>query len=315
MMNWRKSMKISEFQAGSNIEATLLVKSVTQGVTNKGSAYLSLVLQDSSGLIDAKVWDASEDLLKEMKAGNIYDIKANVINYKNVNQLKIESLQLNENYDITLLLRSSLYSKEELQKEVKSYIEKIKHPDIYKIVVELMKEYHEVYFEFPAAMSNHHNYVRGLSEHVVTMLRSAYALSQIYDFLNTDLLYSGIILHDLGKCIELSGPVTTTYTIEGNLIGHISIIAGKIEKIISEHHLDSEMVLLLKHIVLSHHGKLEFGSPVLPQIPEAEIIHYIDNIDARMNAIRQAYDSLEEGNFTPRIFALENRSFYKPKYE
>lgn len=308
-------MKISEFESGNTIEATLLVKSVNQGVTNKGSAYLSLVFQDSSGLIDAKLWDASEALIQEMKPGNIYNVKASVINYKNVNQLKIESLKLDENYDIANLLRSSSFSKEELQIEIKSYIELIKHPHLHKIVVELLKEYHESYFEFPAAMSNHHNYVRGLSEHVVTMLRSAKALASIYTFLNTDLLYAGIILHDLGKLIELSGPIATTYTLEGNLLGHISIVVGKMEKIIDKFNLDSEVVLLLKHVVLAHHGKLEFGSPVLPQIPEAEIIHYIDNIDARMNAIRQAFELIEEGNFTPRLFALENRSFYKAKDE
>ncbi len=308
-------MKINEFESGNTIEATLLVKSVNQGVTNKGSAYLSLVFQDSSGLIDAKLWDASEALIQEMKPGNIYDVRANVIHYKNVNQLKIESLKLNETYDITNLLRSSSFSKEELQAEIKSYIELIKHPHVHKIVVELLKEYHESYFEFPAAMSNHHNYVRGLSEHVVTMLRSAKALASIYTFLNTDLLYAGIILHDLGKLIELSGPIATTYTLEGNLLGHISIVVGKMEKIIDKFNLDSEVVLLLKHVVLAHHGKLEFGSPVLPQIPEAEIIHYIDNIDARMNAIRQAFEPLDAGNFTPRIFALENRSFYKAKQD
>lgn len=308
-------MKINEFESGNTIEATLLVKSVNQGVTNKGSAYLSLVFQDSSGLIDAKLWDTSEALIQEMKPGNIYDVKANVINYKNVNQLKIESLKLNETYDITNLLRSSSFSKEELQAEIKSYIELIKNPHVHKIVIELLKEYHESYFEFPAAMSNHHNYVRGLSEHVVTMLRSAKALASIYTFLNTDLLYAGIILHDLGKLIELSGPIATTYTLEGNLLGHISIVVGKMEKIIDKFNLDSEVVLLLKHVVLAHHGKLEFGSPVLPQIPEAEIIHYIDNIDARMNAIRQAFEPLDAGNFTPRIFALENRSFYKAKQD
>lgn len=308
-------MKINEFTSGLNIEETFLIKSVTQGITNKGSAYLSLVLQDDTGSIDAKFWDVSEALLAEVKAGLIYTIKANVINYKNVNQLKIETMTLNEDYDITFLLRSSIYSKEVLQAELKSYIERIKHPHLHKIVVELLKIYHNDYFDYPAAMSNHHNYVRGLSEHVVSMLKTSEALSQIYPQLNTDLLFAGIILHDLGKCIELSGPVATTYTIEGNLVGHISIVAGKIDVIKEKFNLDSEMVLLLKHIVLSHHGKLEFGSPVLPLIPEAELIHYIDNIDARMNAIRQAYETVEEGNFTQRIFALEGRSFYKPKYE
>lgn len=109
----------------------------------------------------------------------------------------------------------------------------------------------------------------------------------------------------------MSGALATSYTMEGTLLGHISIIVGKIDQIIDRFQLSGESLILLKHIVLSHHGKLEFGSPVLPNIPEAEIIHYIDNIDARMNAIQQAFAQVESGSFTPRIFALENRSFYK----
>lgn len=114
------------------------------------------------------------------------------------------------------------------------------------------------------------------------MLRQAKALCDIYPILNRSLLYSGIILHDLGKVKELSGPVATTYTVEGNLLGHISIISDEISQVAKEHNIEGEEVMLLRHLVLSHHGKLEYGSPKLPMVKEAEVLHFIDNLDARM---------------------------------
>lgn len=306
-------MKINEFVNGSMIEEVLLVKSFNQGVTTKGNPYLSIVLQDSSGDIDGKYWDVPSDLLNEIQPGNAYLVTGNVISYKNMNQLKIESMTFQPHVEASEFVRSSEYSKELLQTFIKQQIERIDDEVIKKVVIELLKIYHNDYFEYPAAMRNHHDFVRGLSEHVVTMLKSANALMEIYPFLNRSLVIGGIILHDLGKVLELSGPIATTYTLEGNLLGHISIIVGKIDVIAEKHKLQSESLLLLKHVILAHHGKLEYGSPVLPLIPEAEFIHYIDNIDARMNALKQAFEQIEEGNFTPRIFALENRSFYKAK--
>ncbi|MGN1344170.1 MAG: HD domain-containing protein, partial [Traorella sp.] len=120
-------------------------------------------------------------------------------------------------------------------------------------------------------------------------------------------------LHDIGKCEELSGPVITEYTIEGRLLGHISIMQAIVMQVAKENHLEGEEVMLVRHMILAHHGEYEYGSPVLPMIPEAEILHYIDNIDARMNVFSKIYDGVEDGEFTPRQFALENRAFYKSK--
>lgn len=305
--------KRNTIQPNENIIIPLMVKSVNQGITVKGKPYLSLVLQDNTGIIDGKFWDATEADIKNIVAGSVYLTKAAVLLYKESTQLKIESMEKIEEYDPSEFLRASIYSKEELANQIRMHINEIKDKDIRLVVIELFKEYHEAFFEFPAAMTNHHNYVRGLAEHVTTMIKIAKELCNIYPMLNRDLLIGAIILHDLGKVIELSGPVATIYTVEGRLLGHISIIVGKIDAIIEKFNLNSESVLLLKHAVLAHHGKLEFGSPVLPLIPEAEILHFIDNIDARMNAMNQALQDVEEGSFTQRIFALENRSFYKAK--
>ncbi|MEG0290377.1 MAG: HD domain-containing protein, partial [Erysipelotrichaceae bacterium] len=123
----------------------------------------------------------------------------------------------------------------------------------------------------------------------------------------------GVLVHDLGKLIELSGPVITEYTLEGKLLGHISIMQAKLTSVAKEQKIEGEEVTLLRHMILSHHGVYEYGSPVLPMIPEAEILYFIDNMDARMNTMEKALNQVEPGEFTPRIFALENRMFYKSK--
>ena len=125
--------------------------------------------------------------------------------------------------------------------------------------------------------------------------------------------FAGITLHDLGKTVELSGPVVPEYTIEGKLLGHISISQAMIKEMADKMNIEGEEVTLLQHIILSHHGKNEFGSPILPQIKEAEVIYLIDNMDARINMLDKALETVEPGGFSKRVFALENRAFYKPK--
>src|SRR5690625_729082 len=182
-----------------------------------------------------------------------------------------------------------------------------------RIVRQLLNKYGREFLTFPAAMTNHHDFVSGLAYHVHYMLRTAEALCDIYPSLNRSLLYSGIILHDIGKVKELSGPIGTTYTTEGNLIGHIVIAVEEISMIAAELEIEGEEVLLLKHLILSHHGKLEYGSPKVPMLKEAEILHFIDNIDARMMMMDKHLDNTDKGKFTDRIFPLENRNLYKPE--
>ncbi|HHV5986031.1 TPA: HD domain-containing protein, partial [Streptococcus agalactiae] len=154
----------------------------------------------------------------------------------------------------------------------------------------------------------------GLAYHTATMVRLADSIGDIYPELNKSLMFAGIMLHDLAKVIELSGPDNTEYTIRGNLIGHISLIDEELTKILAELNIDDtkEEVTVLRHVILSHHGQLEYGSPVRPRIMEAEIIHMIDNIDANMMMMTTALNRVNEGEMTNRIFAMDNRSFYKP---
>ena len=135
----------------------------------------------------------------------------------------------------------------------------------------------------------------------------------VYSELNADLLYAGILLHDIGKTVELSGPVVPSYTFEGQMLGHISIAQSMVYAAAKELNIEGEEVTLLQHMILSHHGKNEFGSPVLPQIREAEMLHMIDNMDARMNMFDKTLETLEAGETSKRVFSLDNRMIYKPK--
>ena len=143
------------------------------------------------------------------------------------------------------------------------------------------------------------------------MLHLANSMCENYKSLNRDLLISGVLLHDIGKVIELkTGPVTE-YTVEGKLLGHISISQTIIQQTADQLQIEGQEVTLLRHMVLSHHGQYEFGSPVLPMLIEAEALHFIDDIDAKLTMIEKELQTVKPNEFTSRLFALDNRSFYK----
>lgn len=309
---------ITQYEVGETVDVFLLIKQSAKGVTTTGNPFMSLVLQDKSGDIEAKLWDTKDEHEKLYASETIVRVGGEIHNYRGKNQLRIKSIRParpEENQTIADLLPSAEKSTEQLLEEVLQYLFEMENPQLQRITRHILKKYQQEFLTYPAATRNHHDYVSGLADHVSSMLRLGKALCDIYPSLNRDLLYSGIILHDIGKVFELSGPVATTYTVKGNLIGHISIMVTEIEKAAEELGIDSEEVLLLQHIVLSHHGKEEWGSPKKPMIKEAEILHYIDNIDAKMMMLDRALGKTKPGEFSERVFALDNRSFYKPTIE
>jgi 3'-5' exoribonuclease len=231
--------------------------------------------------------------------------------------LKIRNIRTASNTDnvkISDFLETAPVGQEEMMEKVTQYIFEMKNPNIQRVTRYLMKKHQSEFLEYPAATKNHHEFVSGLAYHVVSMLDLAKSIAALYPSLDTDLLYAGVILHDLGKVTELSGPIGTTYTVEGNLIGHISIMVNEIAKAAEHLGIEGEEIVILQHLVLSHHGKAEWGSPKPPLIKEAEILHYIDNLDAKMNMLDRALERVKPGEYTERVFALDNRSFYKPTF-
>ncbi|MCM3612373.1 3'-5' exoribonuclease YhaM [Planococcus sp. MERTA32b] len=307
---------ITQRAVGETIDEFLLIKQSVKGVTTTGNPFMSLVLQDKSGDIEAKLWDTKDEHEKLFAAETIVRVGGEIHNYRGKNQLRIKSIRPakpEENQSIGDLLPASEKSTEQLHEEIMQYLFEMENPQIQRITRHILKKHQQSVLTFPAATRNHHDYVSGLADHVVSMLRLGKALLAIYPTLNKDLLYAGIILHDIGKVFELSGPIATAYTVEGNLLGHISIMVTEISKTAEELEIEGEEVMLLQHMVLSHHGKEEWGSPKRPMIKEAEMLHYIDNIDAKMMMLDRALEKTKPGEFSERLFPLENRSFYKPK--
>ncbi|QOR67411.1 3'-5' exoribonuclease YhaM [Cytobacillus suaedae] len=308
---------ILHYDFGDKVEVFLLVKSSTKGIASNGKPFLTLMLQDKSGEIEAKLWDASSDDESAYAPQNIVHVCGDVNNYRGRTQLKIRTIRPTNETDtieVADLLEVAPLKKDDMAEKITQYIFEMKNPSIQRITRHLLKKHHTAFFEYPAATKNHHEYVSGLAYHVVSMLDLSKAISTLYPSLDTDLLYAGVILHDLGKVIELSGPVSTSYTIEGNLLGHITIMVNEIGKAAEQLGIIGEEVTILQHLVLSHHGKAEWGSPKPPMIKEAEILHYIDNLDAKMNMLDRALERVKPGEYSERVFALENRSFYKPTF-
>lgn len=306
--------KIKDLKENVRDTIVCIVTECTKGISNSHNAYLNLVLQDNTGKIDAKKWDASEKDMNALKVGNVLSILVDPIIYKGQMQLKIIDFdELKGPIDQKELIINPPVSTTELEKELHSFISEIQDQEIRIIVTEILQNNYAQFLYHPAAKSNHHEYASGLLHHEVSMLKLAKAIVALYPEIQKDLLYGGIILHDLGKIKELSGPITTEYTTAGKLLGHISIIQTDIIEAAKKHQITGEKVMLLQHMVLAHHGKYEYGSPVLPHTLEAEVLYLIDNMDSRIHMIIKALNNVEVNSFTNKIPALEGRAFYKHK--
>ncbi len=307
---------VKDFKEGEHISVNLLVSSLVKGVTNSGAPYLSLLLQDSSKAIEAKLWDVKGEIEKQLAVGKVFNFELEVYMYRNNLQAKIIKVFPISQNEVNLIdyVFNSPVSKDELRKNIADGINQINNENISKIVNAMLNYYNKAVYEYPAASKIHHNFIGGLATHVSGMLKVANALADIYPSVNRDYLIAGVILHDLGKIEEFTSPVLTEYSTKGKLLGHISIMDARLLQIGSELNLeDSEELLLLRHMILSHHGQHEFGSPVLPETLEAELLTYIDNIDSKVAVIDKNLADIKEGEFTQRIFSLENRCFYKHK--
>ncbi len=308
--------KLYDYQKDEQVNIFLLIKAAAEKVTRTNKPYLAFTFQDTSGEINANYWDVTPEEVEQYRAGIVVKVEGKREEYNGNPQLRIGSIRVakeDEPSNPDLYVERAPIQKEKMIEAFNKAMFDITNANLNRIVRHIMKKYQRDFFQSPAAKKNHHAFLGGLAYHTVCMLKIAQSLVTIYEDLNASLLYAGIILHDVGKVIELTGPTATEYTLEGKLIGHIVLINNEITKACQELKIDEnhEDVLMLKHLVLAHHGELEYGSPVRPQIPEAEMIHYIDQIDAKMNMMQGALRKTEPGEFSERIWAMGNRSFYK----
>ena len=298
-------MFISEFKTDQEVSMFFLLDNVVRGIATSGKPYLTLYLKDKTGSIDGKIWEVKDEDTENLKPGNMVFIDGTVLDYRGKLQRKIKNYRMateNDEIDIQDYIQTAPIPKEVMISELNQFLKEIGNQKLKAVTIELLNKYKKQFVSYPAAKSMHHDFYSGLIYHTTTMLKVAKALLEIYPSLNKDLLYSGIILHDLGKTIELSGPIGTSYTLEGELLGHIVIMSDEVAKTADKLGIDGEEIILLRHIILAHHGKYEFGSPKLPMIKEAEIINFIDNIDARMMMFEKNLTNVEPGTFSDKLF-------------
>lgn len=317
----RKMLKtnktISELRPGERADGFYLIKNFDVKKTTNGKQYIDIDLVDKTGSINAKVWDYSKETEKLISENPIVKIRGEVLEWNGARQLKVNKIRgktSEDNVEIAELIPSAPIEPEEMLNSIKSYINKIKDGEIRTLTENIFKKYENKLYYYPAAKKNHHSYRGGLLYHNLRMLQAGEKLCEVYTYLNRDYVYAGVILHDICKILEMDSDeygVVSDYTMEGKLLGHI--IQG-IKEIDSEGEkigINREKSVILQHMVLSHHYEPEFGSPKKPMTPEAEIVHFLDVMDARMFDFQHSLQGIEPGEFTDKIWLLDNRNLYK----
>ncbi|MDD3348998.1 MAG: HD domain-containing protein [Bacilli bacterium] len=308
--------RIKDFNATDKATLVLRFTDVQIRKTSSNADYASLLGFDGKDLIDVKIWSLSEDKKQLLKSGEIYVATGIMKDYQGKLQFNVNDFRLATEEDEISKEEFYEYAKlsiEVLQNEIKKYIEALQNKAIKDIVIDLIKQYYKEFFLYPAAMTMHHNYYSGLAYHIYSMLQLSDRYLEIYPFLNKDLVHASIILHDLGKIVELSGPKGTEYTKEGNLLGHITIGANLVyASAVKLGYEKTDEALALQHIIISHHGLLEYGSPKEPQMAEAVLVYLLDFSDSRMAALEKEIPNGEKGQFTNPIAAFDRKSFYIP---
>lgn len=307
---------INELKDGDHIYGPLLVVGVTKGSTDRGSSYLNITFQDRTGNVEAKKWDASDEDMKVLVPGALCYLEGIVNLYKNQPQIKINSVAKVENMneiDLTNYQRVSPIPLDEMKAKLDTYMKSFKDEDVKKITEAVISHFYDKYTTYPAAVKIHHEFASGILHHSLAMADLADDVAKRYPEVDRDLLVAGALMHDIGKTIEYENPMMPVQTNEGKLIGHISIMYAEFKKIVDGLHIESEVPLLIEHMILSHHGKLEFGSPVVPCTREALLLSMIDLLDSRMMVLDKAYAVTNDGEWTQKLWPMDNVSYYKPK--
>lgn len=312
--------QLYDYQNNEEVALFVLVKGAEVRVAKNGKKFIAFTFQDTSGSITGKFWDASDADIELYQAGEIVFLSGKRELYQGKPQIKIHKLRLatpDENEHVADYLPKAPVSASTLREELNQAIFEITNANWNRVVRWIMARHQEEFLEYPAAKTNHHAFKGGLAYHTITMLHLAKVACDEYPEIKRPLLYAGVILHDIGKTVELTGPVATQYTVAGNLLGHIVIVDEEIVRACIALKIDaaSEDMLLLRHVILAHHGLREYGSPVEPELIEAEVLHQLDNFDASMQMMTTTLRHTEPGGFSERIFGMNNRNFYQPKEE
>lgn len=310
-------MNLFDIRPGMNLAGFYLLKQASLRTTAAGKPYLAGLICDRSGSAELKVWDYSGPLSHEDE-GAVVCIQGRVSEFKGSLQVTAERIRLaapEDRYDLSLLVPTAPLELQAALGELERLLDSVTDEGYRAVCRRMFQLHHDDFITIPAAKSVHHGFVHGLLMHTLNMMKTADFLAAQYgDFLNRDLLLSGTFLHDFAKIREFAvspAGLVSDYTTEGQLLGHLVMGAQEVKEACDACGVTGERSMLLQHMLLSHHGQPEFGAAVLPQCAEAELLCYIDLIDSRMEIYREVLGKLEPGQFSERVFALDNKRLYR----
>ncbi|MCB9257938.1 MAG: HD domain-containing protein [Ignavibacteriales bacterium] len=310
---------LSSLKINEKLEHYLLLTNLSVKTTKNGKQYLDLELRDESNSFNAKVWDGFESFISDAKEGKVVKILGMLDEFNNQPQIKIDRIRLavkEDNVNPSDFLPKSKRPLQEMESELDNRINKISEGNLKKLIEQILtKDNFEKYKKVPAGKAWHHAYIGGLLEHTLEIIKICDLMCDIHPEINRDLVISGAILHDFGKVEELEFESGFDYTDKGKLVGHIVIIANIIEKECSKiQNFPDEIKTQLLHLVLSHQGKLEFASPVIPKTLEAIVLYHADELSAKTNAYKGAIISeIENKNNWTKYLPLAETQLYIPR--
>jgi 3'-5' exoribonuclease len=260
----------------------------------QGGQYLALTVSDKTGSLEARMWDDVDEAMVSCSEGCYVKAQGDISKYQGKFQITLKKLRLAADSEIDPkdFQPSTKFDVEEMWAELRGYVAAFKSAELRRLVFEFLddEQIGPAFKAAPAAKRLHHAWLGGLLEHVLTLVRVCLATAPFYPEVDADLLVTGAILHDIGKIRELSWGSSFSYTLEGQMIGHISIAQGMLrEKVQQLAPFPEKLRVLVEHMILSHHGKYEFGSPKLPMTPEAILLSALDDLEAKMQAMRNEF--------------------------
>lgn len=298
------------------VEGFCLIKTIDRKTSSKGDSYLDMTLGDSDGEINAKLWRYVPELHGEFEANQIVKVRGLIQEYNSSDQLRIERIRhtcAEDNVKPENFVKSADYSGEAMFNELLSLASNFKDDDLKTIVTAILNDNRQRILYWPAAFKLHHAVRGGLLLHTLSIVRLAQSVCKIYTFVDEELLISGAILHDISKLQEYTvadSGIATGYSIEGNLLGHLTMGAMVVNEYAKKLGISPKTAMLLEHMLISHHGEPDFGAAVRPGFIEAELLSELDLMDSRVYEMKEAIESTAPDDFSSRLWAMDNRKLY-----
>lgn len=318
-----KKTFVADLAVGNDITDFFLMKQAAVKTGSNHKQFIDMILADETGDVNAKKWDATPEEIAEigrLDGSAVLKVRASVNEWQSRKQLKVTRFREavpEDGVDYSSLIKTAPEEGEKMYADIYAESEKIRDGDLRKVAQAVLERNREQLLYYPAASKNHHAEMGGLLWHMKRMLLMGERACEVYTNLDPDWVVTGVIIHDIEKIREIDSNkwgISPGYSFKGTMLGHITQGVIMIDRLAEEFGIDEEKAVMLEHMILTHHYEPEFGSPKRPMFPEAELLHYLDIFDARFYDMEDALLSTKPGDFSEKVWTLENRKVYKPTF-